>query len=481
MRPPGKTLHDQSHRINVGIFSLFGKKDRQPQSVDADGRIASAEAESRKKPRPSVARARPVDPTAYVQQDAAREASVKIDAIESEMSDELVGSRRLQRKTISRSTRSAGVQKKNASTSYAGEDETFVPLGGVSTGYLLTGDAWRGDSEAADPGSSQLLDEAAILFANHQNEIVEQVLQDAIVGDRLGASTSTAWSMLLDLYQVTGQREAFENLAVSYANKFETSPPAWKEMAALDDSPAQQAQATTPVIIFSGKLDGSIVKQLERIQKLDERHTALRLEFLRVTAVDPIGCGLLLRALQRIKKSGLELVLVGAPRLAESIRSILQIGRRDETEAPWLLLLEILQLLNRENEFEEASIDYCVTFEVSPPPFIPPHTKVTTALDEMVQLDEPGGHLSMPTVVDGKVGDLVSAIADHAALHQPAIIDCSRLARVEFGAAGQLFGGLAPLCRNGRQIEFHDVNYLVAALFHVIGMESIVRVVTRKN
>jgi hypothetical protein len=77
----------------------------------------------------------------------------------------------------------------------------------------------------------------------------------------------------------------------------------------------------------------------------------------------------LLRTLKNLKKTGHDLMLVGAQSLTDKIRAILQVGRRDETEAPWLLLLEILQLLHFEKAFEEASMDYCITFEVSPPSF----------------------------------------------------------------------------------------------------------------
>src|SRR5690606_36244967 len=108
---------------------------------------------------------------------------------------------------------------------------------------------------------------------------------------------------------------------------------------------------STPGVAFPAKLDAGIVKQLERVKNMAEMSNVLRLEFARVAEVDPIGCGLLLSVLKKLQKSGHNLVLVGAAELAEKIRAILAVGRRDETEAPWLLLLELLRLLNRETEF----------------------------------------------------------------------------------------------------------------------------------
>jgi hypothetical protein len=135
-------------------------------------------------------------------------------------------------------------------------------------------------------------------------------------------------------------------------------------------------------------------------------------------------------------------VLVSASDFGVKIRSILEVGRRDETEAPWLLLLEILQLLHRQEEFEEASIDYCVTFEVSPPAFVLSKSRVTTITDESLDQMVPANVFMMPTLVDSKT-NLIDAITQFAKLHNPAIIDCSQLARVDFSAASQLLSGLA--------------------------------------
>ena len=41
--------------------------------------------------------------------------------------------------------------------------------------------------------------------------------------------------------------------------------------------------------------------------------------------------------------------------------------------------MEILQLLQMKEAFEETSIDYCVTFEVSPPAYEAPANKITTS------------------------------------------------------------------------------------------------------
>lgn len=351
---------------------------------------------------------------------------------------------------------------------------------GSTTQFLLGGETVVGAAALSASESAPVIEEAAILFANGQIDMAENVLQGAIHDNGLGAAAMMVWAMLFDLYQITGKRPEFDSLSIEFANKFETSPPGWIE----SNAEPQAAPATpikTPTVPFSGKLDSNIAKLLERAQNLAEHSKILRLEFNRVTEVDPVGCGILLSVLTKLQKSGHDLILVGALELAAKVRSILEVGRRDETEAPWLLLMEILRLLNLEKDFEEASIDYCVTFEVSPPAFVAPKNKVTTALAELAPAKTESEHFMMPAIIEGRTDQLISAIITYAAAHNPAIVDCSHLTRVDFGATSQLLSGLAPHTCNGNTIEFHEVNHLVTALFNVMGLKDIVRILPRKH
>lgn len=482
----------------MGIFSLFGKKDRQPADTPDD------KDSSRKKREENLTRAdksleakreaaSESERSQKMQRTAAQATAMKIDAIESEMSSEFV--KPLPPAADARTGQAAPPPKMAArapsrppppaAKKKSGSDPTtlqLLPLIGDSTAFLLSNETVGGGVAISNSESAPVIDEAAILFANDQPLMVEHVLQAAIDEDALGSATPIVWGMLFDLYQATGKQQQFENLSIAYANKFETSPPAWIESTKGDLLAAPAAPAgATPTVPFSGRLDANIVKLLERAQNLADKSRILRLEFARVTEVDPAGCGLLLTVLKTLQKSGHELILVGAPELAAKIRAILEVGRRDDTEAPWLLLLEILQLLNRESEFEEASIDYCVTFEVSPPAFVAPKTKVTTAQEESPRRDADTGHFMMPAVIEGRPEKLILAIAAYAAQHKPAIIDCSNLQRVDFMAAGQLLTGLAPFTSQGAVIELHNVNHLVAALFNVMGLKDILRILPRKT
>lgn len=474
----------------MGIFSFLGKKDRREAPP-----ISQIDTPRRRRddrlPRPDgTVNAERIANSQIVQRDAARKTALKIDAIESEMSSELT------RPAVAitaanaalAAARKADGGQPTATKSVAGNlppksADVFLatlPAMGMSTDFLLGGDATTLDPSLSGPQTAPVIEEAAILFANDQNDMVEQMLLGALEADDLGHSTSTVWSMLFDLYQITGRQTIFEALALRYAAQFETSPPTWIEPVAEDFNASDDPVGSGTTVAFSGKLDESIQKQLDRALKLGENNPTLRLEFARISTITPEGCGLLLEILKKLQRIGCDLVLVSAGDFAQKIRGILEVGRRDETEAPWLLLLEVLQLLHRQEEFEEASIDYCVTFEVSPPAFVLPKSRVTTITDESLNQMTPANVFMMPSLVDSKT-NLIDAITQFAKLHNPAIIDCSRLARVDFSAASQLLSGLAPLTANQRVIELHNVNQLVAALFNVMGLREVARILPRKQ
>ncbi len=470
----------------MGIFSFLGKKEREPDEAESDKDALRRKREGDTS-RIGTPRA-PSRSSQTVQRDAALATAKKIDAIESEMTSELA---RPTQKAASQTaagkaqrpaappppTPAAAIPGDATRAPAAKAGPATLPTMGMSTDFLLGSNSRTGSVEISSSETPPVIEEAAILFANEQHEMVEQMLLSAIHDSALGEMMRTVWLMLFDLYQIIGKQDKFETLSIEYAAKFETSPPAW-DSGRLDPAATIQPMGATPALTFTGKLDETIVKQLDRAQKLSEKNHALRLEFSRVTEVLPAGCELMLAALKKLQKTGYELILVGAPDFATKIRAILEVGRRDDSDAPWLLLLEILQLLNREQEFEEASIDYCVTFEVSPPAFVAPK-KVSTATD-MTEPDMASEKFMMPTVIDGR-SNVIATISEFAASHNPAIIDCARLTRVDFSAAGQLLSALAPIAGKGKIVELHNVNYLVAALFQVMGLRDIARVLLRKN
>jgi ABC-type transporter Mla MlaB component len=474
-------------KVIVGIFSLFGKKPAGQEAVTPDKSSAK-----KTKSRTSVNNAPDTIPSdeafsnsIIAQKHKGRATERKIDAIEFEMTRDIgkAKSAHISTASINKVAKADVPVLLNDDDNELGFESTLA-LDVPNSDFLLNNIEFA--AATLSPSESvPLLEEAAILFASDQREVAEQMLRGAIKDNNLGSAQQIAWFMLFDLYQISNKREQFDDLSLDYASQFEMSPPLWKDRSNQHEQTLNQNDlAVIPSVTFPVKLDASIVKTIENLSAMAIKSRAIKLDFTRVKSVDPIGCGLLLHALKSLKKSSHDLTLVGAADLANKIRAILSVGRRDETEAPWLVLLEILQLLQMEKDFEEVSIDYCVTFEVSPPSFEAPSNKVTTALAE-IRLDdaEPESNaFLMPQVIEGQTEHLIARIFSHAEFHKFVILDCSQLERVEFGASAQLLSGLVPLAaRKEVTIQFQEVNYLILNLFNAMGLKSVAAIFPRKQ
>jgi ABC-type transporter Mla MlaB component len=474
---PAPASGPTDNEASVGLFSLFKKTGRSDPVAHGDGdnddddaaRLA-ANSETERERLSQQAR----------QREIARATAMKIDAIESAMTFDIFnepepawGSQRASQAARQRKAGAAAI----AATAGGGDTEA---LADIPTTMLLQDEDMPQPAVVAE--SAPLVEEIAILYANGQSALAQRMLGDAVAEaqDRHSQQDRTLWWMLFDLYQVSGQQERFDNLSIDYASTFETSPPAWNAPAELAAASPDWA-GVTPTEAFAGVLDGHIAAQLDRLRLLAAVSPVLRLEFGGVTAVEPAGCTLLLEALRKLQAQQRELILIGAADLAARIRAGIAIGRRDDTGAPWLLLLELLQLLNREKEFEEIGMDYCVTFEVSPPSFVAPLKVANKAgVAAAPRVAAAPDRYMLPPVIENELGPLLASILLYAEQYETLVFDCSRLLRIDYPCAIQLHAMLIGLAGDGKgqgkKIEFRDLNHLVAALVRLLGYAAIARI-----
>jgi ABC-type transporter Mla MlaB component len=439
------------------LFSIFKKPDRDTLAPLSDDEAARLAANSEAERQSQQAR----------QREIARATAMKIDAIESAMAFDIFN----QPEPAWGSQRAPKPARAKAAADGAAFDT--LALLDIPTTLLLHDEDLPQQATAAE--SAPVIEEIAILYANAQSAVAQQLLT-AAVADSGGKQDRGVWWMLFDLYQVSGQQDLFDNLSIDYASTFETSPPPWNAPAVLAAASPDWA-GVIPTESFSGVLDQHIAPQLERLRQLAETSPALRLEFGRIRAVDAAGCALLLETLRKLQARQRELILVDAAALAAQLRAGIAIGRRDDTEAPWLLLLELLQLLNREKEFEEIGMDYCVTFEVSPPSFVAPHKVATAAAQHVAASPD---RFMLPPLIENQLGAVLPAIRHYADQYQTLVFDCSRLTRIDYACAIQLHASLQPLAAEGKKIEFRDVNHLVTALLRLLGYSNIARIYPHK-
>lgn len=453
------------------VFSLFSRKDRNDPRRARDAIVA----------RTADSRPGPDTDTLAAQREAARRTEEKINQIESEMI--------------------AGAAVARARSDPAGD--SAMPRGDVATvpqaARLASSDddanAMLGDQAGAmaiDVNGSSLpsvLEEAAILYSNGQPQPAALALQHALDDPALGAYQSLAWLMLLDLHQALGDRAAFEALALRYAARFESSPPGWSEqLGGAQPATASAARPNgTAAVDFPARLDASVVARIDAIVAASARRRETVVDFGRVEAVDSGAADALLRMLKHFEKSANPLVVRGAEPLFAAARSAVEPGRRDPSEAGWMLALQALRVLGRQQAFEDLSIDYCVTYEVSPPSWEPIGPGIRTA-----GAAAPGeGAPAQPPQDDANVfrlrGDVLGrmqaelqALRAHATSRSEAVVDCRGLRRMEFVAAGDLLNEVVALSSAGKRVVFVEPNYLVYALMLVMGIQELAEIRRRK-
>jgi len=477
------------------IFRYFAKKDaRSAERKRGTGTetVVDTQRGATTGVAPTVPIGRPADP-----REVARATAAKIDEIESQM---IVRSG-----DDSRIARPGATQASPAGTVYTPTNPLSPaadPVGSPGRAAALTAAASPGlnsmavapDMQPMEIGGASLppaFEEAAVLYSNGQTDAAESVLQQAIHEPLAGNFARQSWSMLFDLYHLTGNRSAFDSLAIDFSRRFETSPPTWDDTvagAATTSSP--NAPASAAAVALPAVLDAQAVRQFDQLNRFSQRNRAITLNLSPVRSVDPEGASLLYRAIKDFAKTQSELTVAGADALLAVVSRTTENGRRDDSDACWLLQLELLRVLGRESVFEDLSIDYCVTYEVSPPPWEPMPASIrlagsrasANAAPVVAPNFEVGAEAFVLTgSIEGRAQAMLAALRSYAADRAEINVDCRALRRLDFVAAGELLNEIVALRSGGKYLVFKDLNQLVAALLAVMGIPDMAEVRLRRH
>ncbi len=472
------------------IFSIFGKREKARRR-EADT--------TTQRGNPSTATAAT---TAVNQREIARRTAEKIDLIESQMdlaiparvsrpderparSDALADS--LPSPAPSRHPVPAGVDQDglvmfpSAHAKPAANGKVAPGSGPDPSTSVILGDTHAEQAvEVLSSGLLPVFEEAAVLYSNGQSNEAAMILWQAIKENQLGQHTEQAWKMLFELYQAAGRRPEFESLAIDYASRFESSPPAWSEDLSPPPAPAEKKTLAASTIVFPIKLDAQAVKQVEQMQRAAQRNRPAEVDFSKVMTVDAVGADLLLRVLVDFRKNARPITLSGVKELRAALTGSIEPGRRDPSDACWLLKLETLRFLGEQQRFEDLAIDYCVTYEVSPPSWEPmPETirlekdAAETAGEQPGESHHPEDAFALVGEIDGRPEVTFKALREYSQEHSEVVIDCRRLRRMDFVCAGEMLNEVAAMRGAGKFLVFKDLSYLVACLMMVMGIHDL--------
>lgn len=354
------------------------------------------------------------------------------------------------------------------------------------------------------------IEEVAIRFANGDVEGAESSLLMQL-GDEGGhAQDLEAWLTLFDLYRAAELPDKFDGAAIAFVGRFGRSAPQWE----LESSPASLLAAIPSV---QDEMSGSRSRVHWRapasigVQSMATLNASLarqtppwRLDLSRVREIEPAALSSLVETLERWSNMPVGLRLLGAGHLLDTLVAKTPTDDRGVDPRWWMARLALLRVLDEADEFEVAALNYCVTYEMSPPAWEEPRCEVTGMAETGETLpppdtDDDGLDASMlpgagdvPTLMtdvslvrhalQGEIlGDIESLLAPLTLSEQTLVIefDCRHLQRIDFGAAGAALNWAATQQGAGRQVVFKNVNRLVATFFSIVGVTDVARVQRR--
>ena len=376
--------------------------------------------------------------------------------------------------------------------------------------------------QVAEPGfvHDPELEEPAILFANGDYEGAEAALTALIAPGAAGVERPSIWLALFDLYRAIGQHDRFENIALDFAARFGRSEPVWfaltdpRDASSGDEAgvakpgaPARAFGWSAPELLTAkaiATLDAALAKgplQPWRFNwgKLAEIELEARLP--------------LLRLFERWCSATVRLRFIDAVQLERVLAALAPSGDDAVDPIYWRLRLELLRVMQRVDDFDRLALDFCITYEVSPPSWIDPACTLIQGQDDAVAPDLSASgkapdsvihtdfYPSLPAVQESAVKPLAlrSAMVELSGRligdagerlvgvdqRHPGVksltVRCDGLARVDFSAAGSVLNWAAARQADGCRVEFSQLQRLVACFFNVVGISEYAKVSVRHN
>jgi len=328
----------------------------------------------------------------------------------------------------------------------------------------------------ANPGLCAVLENAALLFANGQDDDARALLEQGVVSDPDAKSSPLAWLALFDLMQRAGERAAFDHLAMQYVLQFERSAPSW-------DEARKPAAGETPggggYIAIAGKLSSHSATQLEGLKRaLEKCVPRARVDVSSVTGFDDDGARLLAGDLARARSQRMELAIERPEKLRAALEQAVAKGR-EGGEGAWLLSLELMQWAHEQAAFDERAVEFAIAFELSPPSWEPPPgarkpgvspTKADASTARPRAEPGEGDVVTFDGVLAGASPPVLARLADFAARNPVAPIDMSGVERIDFICAGALCNAITRIESQGKSVQIAGASPIVRALLLLIGI-----------
>ncbi len=361
------------------------------------------------------------------------------------------------------------------------------------------------------------LEDAAIRFASGDDDGAEAALWELLGPGGPRQEDEATWLALFDFYRASGRQERFDEAAVDFAGRFNRSAPQWISLPALaahtvrtsaGDPQAARSAHWVSAVSLGPQSVATLGATLARIPQ------PWRLSWARLTTIEDAALEPLTRLFTQWAAQAVQVHFIDADHLEKALRQRTISGDRNVAPGWWRLRMEALRVMHRPDEFEIVALDYCVTYEVSPPSWESPRGRYkalqadgSSAEGSVSQHSAPfrdsglsagpasgfgngypgqaGSNVARAELVGSLMGDTAQALerlderlagADVSEIE----IDCARLVRMDFGASGSLLNWVAARAGEGRQLHFTGVHRLIATFLGVVGITGSARISLRR-
>ncbi len=339
------------------------------------------------------------------------------------------------------------------------------------------------DVELNDNLSDPDLEEAAVRFANGDDAGAESVLLTVLRAQQtLTVVAQAQVEALFDLYRSLGQQANFEREAANFARQFGCAASVWMPLPKAPE-PQQAAKAQACGWRSPAQLDLPALASLpDNLPLMD----CLSLDWTDLKEITGSAAQRLASLFAGWSAQQGCLEFQGGQVLVRLVSAATPRGVRQTAAFWWTLRLDLLRVLQQQDDFDLAAFDYCLTFEAAPSPWVAATCGVrqSASCGGRVSASQPLG--AAPAVPPGLalageiVGDAVPGLPRLDDVSQKKlVVSCHQLIRVDFSAAGSILNWAAQGQALGRQIEFRDVPFLVAAFFNLIGINQHAQVLPR--
>ncbi|MDR2990957.1 MAG: hypothetical protein LBU72_03325 [Burkholderiaceae bacterium] len=367
----------------------------------------------------------------------------------------------------------------------------------------------KGKLEVATLQQDPEIEEAAISFASGDEATAELMLLKLIGTGSKRHQDVEAWLTLFDLYRATGKADGFDDLAPEFITLFGRSAPQWEQPQDEDLSGAQDLGLQTEhegvfTWVSPSQLNTNALAALNDTVKCSA--PPWRIDWRAVSTVKPDALPQFNTLLTQWADTPTQLQFLGGEQLLAALSGPSPTGNKSVNPAWWRVRLALLRLMDAPDLFDQTALDYCTTYEISPPAWAPSkcnYTPLTSDdLSEVAPANEAASapRIFAPTTISGELlvatgvfkaaleGEILNS-ADRALAVLPKNLerirsidfDCRALRRVDFGAAGELLNWSLEQQGQSRTVTFRDVHRLVAAFFSVMGVSTAAQVVLRRD